>query len=107
MSIRPRLVAFRYRYRTLLFEQHPQMLSQLVQLWVGPPVVCLDGIGGQVVELPLVVQWIGAIGVAAHAVGGQVTHTGFGSGGRVVEGTHQFPQVPGTTGGVGVIDPYD
>ncbi len=50
MSIRPRLRSGT-KYRTLLFEQHPQMLSQLIAVVEDPPVVCLDGISGQVVEI--------------------------------------------------------
>ena len=77
-----------------------------MQVGVGPAVDRLDRIGGQVVELPLIVERVGAVLLAADAVGGQVPHAGFGPGGGIVEGAYQLPQVPPAARGVAVIDPH-
>ena len=78
-----------------------------MQIGVGPAVDRLDGIGGQVVELPLVVQGTGAVNLAAETVRRQLPHTGLGPGGRVVEAADELPQMTGATGCLGLVYPHD
>ena len=94
VGVGPRLVAFGNRPGSLVLQRAcGGGRSQFVEIGVGPAVGCFDGIGGEVVELPLVVERRGAVGVAAGAGGGQVAHAGLGPRGRVVEGADQLPEV--------------
>ena len=86
-GVGPGLVAVGYGRGVGLLELHPQVLAQLVQAGVGPPVVGFDRVGGEVAEFPLVVERAGAIRLAAEAVRREVK---FGPGGRVVRGAHQL-----------------
>src|ERR1700761_1500377 len=67
--IGPRLISLRNRAGPGLFELCPQMLTQLVQVRIGPPVTRLRRIGGQVVQLPLVVERAHPIRLSAKPVG--------------------------------------
>jgi hypothetical protein len=86
-GVGPGLVAVGYGRGVGLLELHPQVLAQLVQAGVGPPVVGFDRVGGEVAEFPLVVERAGAIRLAAEAVRREVK---FGPGGRIVKGAHQL-----------------
>ena len=69
-----------------------------MQIRVRPTVVGFDRVRGQVVQLPLVIKRRHPIELSPKPVGRQVTHSGFGPGSWIVEGTDQLSQVRGASG---------
>src|ERR1700759_3565388 len=67
--IGPRLVSLRNRTGPDVLQLRPQMLAQLVEVRIGPPVAGLRRIGGEVIQLPLVVEWARPIRLSAKAIG--------------------------------------
>ena len=89
--IGPRLVSFRERTRPGVLELRPQVLAKVMQIRIRPTVVGFDRVGGQVVELPLVIERRRPIGLSPKPIGRQMAHAGFGPGTRIVEGADQLP----------------
>ena len=83
-----------------MLQLRPQMLSQLVQVRIGPPVAGLGRIVSEVVQLPLVVERAHPIRLSAKPIRREVANARFGPGGWVIEGAHQLPQVAVAAGNV-------
>ena len=107
LGVGPRLVAVGNALGPLGGQEVGEMGENGCGCRVARPVVGLDGVGVEVVELPLVGEGLRSVDRPGRSASGQMAHARLGPGVGIVEGPHDLPQAAGTASCCGIRHPDD